>query len=47
VPLCFAVSLFQALQLPGAVRLSLAAYNNQQDIARTLHALEQTVELLQ
>lgn len=42
-----AMPLFQALQLPGAVRLSLAAYNNSHDIKRTLQALEQTVELLQ
>lgn len=42
-----AMPLFQALQLPGAVRLSLAAYNNQQDIERTLQALSATVELLQ
>lgn len=42
-----AMPLFQALQLPGAVRLSLAAYNNSHDIQRTLQALEQTVELLQ
>jgi selenocysteine lyase/cysteine desulfurase len=42
-----AMPLFQALQRPGAVRLSLAAYNNSQDIKHTLQALEQTVELLQ
>lgn len=42
-----AMPLFQALQLPGAVRLSLAPYNNQQDIQRTLCALEQAVDLLQ
>lgn len=42
-----AMPLFQTLQLPGAVRLSLAAYNNSQDIKRTLQALEQSVELLQ
>lgn len=42
-----AMPLFQALQLPGAVRLSLAAYNKVQDVELTLQALAQTVELLQ
>jgi SufS family cysteine desulfurase len=41
-----AMPLFQALQQPGAVRLSLAPYNTEAEIAQTLQALATAADLL-
>ena len=41
-----AMPLFQALQQPGAVRLSLAPYNTEAEIGQTLQALTTAAELL-
>lgn len=41
-----AMPLFQALQKPGAVRLSLAPYNTEAEIAQTLQALATAADLL-
>jgi selenocysteine lyase/cysteine desulfurase len=41
-----AMPLFQAIGRSGAVRLSLAAYNQQPEIERTLQAVAQAVALL-
>ncbi len=42
-----AMPLFQAIERSGAVRLSLAAYNQPSEIDRTLNAVQQVLELLQ
>ena len=41
-----AMPLFSSLQLPGAVRISFAAYNTLEDVNQCLLALEQAVEIL-